>query len=279
MITPPEQDYVREQGYVPEHVVRYATAISGGEPFLFEDFLVYARKGHLIFVGYPLKGVFDEGAIGRALEKGIERFKPRDVAVTAPAIPSWVADPGTLASDRYYRLDLSSLSISQKVRNMLNRARRDLAVTRLRTFGSEHRQLVDDFLKTHPLEEGTRYIFGRIDRYIGSSEATWIFEARERSGRLVAFDVADFEPTHYAIYMFNITSAAHLVPGASDLLLFEVIQQAQAAGKNYVNLGLGINAGVTFFKEKWGGVPFLPHAFTLYRPGRKENLEALLQKL
>ena len=279
MITTPEQEYVREQGYVPEHVVRYATGISEGEPFLFDDFLVYARKSYLIFVGYPLKGVFDEGTMRQVLEKTVKHFKPRDVAVTAPAIPSFVAGPGTLTFDRYYRLDLSSLSISQKVRNMLNRACRDLAVTRLRTFGSEHRQLVDDFLKAHPVEEGTRFIFGRIDRYIESSETAWIFEARERSGRLVAFDVADFEPNHYAIYMFNFNAAAHLIPGASDLLLFEVIQQAQADGKSYVNLGLGINPGVAFFKEKWGGTPFLRHAFALYHPGRTENLETLLQKL
>ena len=279
MITTPEQEYVKEHGYVPEHVVRYATAISEGEPFLFESFLVYARMDHLIFVGYPLEGVFDEGTMGKALGKSIKRFKPRDVAVTAPAIPSFVTGPETGTFDQYYRLDLSSLSISQKVRNMLNRGRRDIAVTKHRTFGEEHRQLVNDFLRAHPVGEGTRFIFDRIDRYIGSSETAWIFEARERSGRLVAFDVADFEPNHFAIYMFNFNSEVLPIPGASDLLLFEVIQQALADGKRYINLGLGINPGVTFFKEKWGGVPFLPHAFALYQPGRKENLEALLQKL
>ena len=79
--------------------------------------------------------------------------------------------------------------------------------------------------------------------------------------------------------MFNFSSGANYVPGASDLLLFEVIQQAEAEGKKYINLGLGINPGVTFFKEKWGGVAFLPYASCLYHPTRKEFLEALLQKL
>jgi hypothetical protein len=49
------------------------------------------------------------------------------------------------------------------------------------------------------------------------------------------------------------------VPGASDLLLSKIIEQAIVEEKRYLNLGLGINAGVTFFKTKWGGVPFLPH--------------------
>jgi hypothetical protein len=79
--------------------------------------------------------------------------------------------------------------------------------------------------------------------------------------------------------MFNFTSGALYVPGASDLLLSEVIQQAKTEGKKYMNLGLGINSGVTFFKKKWGGAVFLPYAFCLFCPSKKENLETLLQKL
>jgi hypothetical protein len=79
--------------------------------------------------------------------------------------------------------------------------------------------------------------------------------------------------------MFNFGSDARYVPGASDLLLSKVIQQAKTEKKKYINLGLGINSGVTFFKEKWGGVAFLPYASCMYHPQRKENLDALLQKL
>jgi hypothetical protein len=79
--------------------------------------------------------------------------------------------------------------------------------------------------------------------------------------------------------MFNFSSDTRYVPGVSDLLLSEVIQQAKTEGKKYINLGLGINSGVTFFKEKWGGSAFLPYAFCLFRPSKKESLETLLQKL
>ncbi|MFH1627942.1 MAG: hypothetical protein ABIE47_04380 [Pseudomonadota bacterium] len=50
-------------------------------------------------------------------------------------------------------------------------------------------------------------------------------------------------------------------------------------GKKYINLGLGINPGVAFFKEKWGGVVFLPYAFCMYHQPRKGFLEVLLQRL
>jgi len=79
--------------------------------------------------------------------------------------------------------------------------------------------------------------------------------------------------------MFNFRSSACPVPGVSDLLLSELIQQALAEEKRAINMGLGINAGVTFFKKKWGGVVFLPYAFCLYGTSRKENLDTLLQKL
>ena len=279
MITGAQQDYIEDHTYVPEHIPHYVIAISQTEPFLFGDFLVYAKKGHLIFVGYPLKEPFEEKQMGKAIEDAVKSLKPKSVSLTAPSIPSSLNGRPHPPSDHYYRLDLSDLSISQKLRNMLSRAGRELSVKKSRDFGKEHQKLIEAFLKTHPVDEATRFIFERIGDYISSSMTTWVFDARNKSGELVAFDIAEFRPKDYAIYMFNFRSDALYVPGASDLLLSEVIQQAKTEGKKYVNLGLGINPGVTFFKKKWGGEIFLPYAFCLYHPSRKENLETLLQKL
>jgi hypothetical protein len=84
-------------------------------------------------------------------------------------------------------------------------------------------------------------------------------DARNARGELVAFDVADFGARAFAFYMFNFRSRQHNLPGASDLLLAHLIARAQAEGKRYVNLGLGIDTGIAFFKRKWGAVPFLKH--------------------
>jgi len=279
MISERDSEYVTEHAYVPEHVVDYVTAISEAEPFLLGDFVVYVKKKHLIFVGYPLSETFGDTKMKKVLDEVVDRFKPDDIALTGPAIPDSIAGHERVETDRYYTLDLLDLSIPQKVRNMLSRARQEVAVTRSRGFGQEHRQLIEDFLKSHPVGEGTRSIFSRIDRYLSVSKTAWIYEARSGEGVLVAFDVADFWSRHYGLYMFNFRSSACSVPGVSDLLLCEVIQHALAEGKRAVNLGLGINPGVAFFKEKWGGKPFLPYAFVEYARAGQVQLDTLLQKL
>jgi len=162
---------------------------------------------------------------------------------------------------------------------MLSRAGRELSVGRSRDFSKEHQKLTKDFLKSHPVDEATGSIFKKIGEYLSSSTTAWVFDARNKKEELVAFDIAEYKPRNYAIYMFNFSSEARYVPGASDLLLSEVIKQGKTEEKKYINLGLGINPGVTFFKKKWGGLIFLPYAFCFYYPSRKENLEALLQKL
>ncbi len=279
MITAAQENYVERHAYVPEHIPQYVTAISRTEPFFFGDFLVYSKKGHLILVGYPLEEPFEEKRMGGVIEDAIKRFNPENVSVIAPSVPSSINGCVHPPSDHYYRLGLSSLSISQKLRNMLKRAGRELSVGRKKILAEEHGEIIAEFLKTHPVDEATRLIFQRIGHYLSSSETAWVFEARTERGQLVAFDVAEFKPKDYAFYMFNFSSAVRSVPGASDLLLYEIIQQAKAEKKEYINLGLRINPGVTFFKEKWGGVPFLPYASCLYRPSRKEDLDNLLQKL
>jgi hypothetical protein len=260
-------------------MTHYVTAISQTEPFLFDDFLVYTNQHRLIFVGYSLEEAFEEKRMGKNLEKAVKRFKPRNVALTAPVLPTSLRNFAHLPSDHYYRLDLSSLSVSQKLRNMLKRAGRELSVKKTADFDEEHKQMIAEFLKTHPVEEATGVIFNRIDEYLSSSPNVRIFDARNERGELVAFDVAEFTPKDYALYMFNFGSDARYVPGASDLLLSEIIQEAKTAGKKFINLGLGINPGVAFFKKKWGGVVFLPYAFCLYEPSRREEMDSLLQKL
>jgi hypothetical protein len=279
MITPAEREYIEEHAYVPEHIPQYVTAVSQTEPSLSGDYIVHVKKGHFIFVGYPLKEPFNEKQMGKVLEDAMKRFKPVSVALIAPAIPSHIKECDHYPSDHYYRLDLSTLSVSQKLRNMLSRAGRELSLEKSKNLNREHRKIVENFLKTHPVDEGTQFIFERMGEYLSSSTTAWLFDARNNKGELVAFDVAEFRPKGYAIYMFNFTSEAFYVPGASDLLLSEVIQQAKKERKKYVNLGLGINQGVTFFKKKWGGVAFLPYASCLYQPSRKKNLETLFQKL
>ena len=91
MITTVQQSYIEEYAYLPEHIVPYVTSISQAEPFLLEDFLLYARKDHLIFVGYPLKEPSEEKRMKKVLDQAVRRFKPKEIALTAPSISSSIA--------------------------------------------------------------------------------------------------------------------------------------------------------------------------------------------
>jgi len=310
VIAPGERSYIAARACVPEHLPAYVSAITGGEPHLFGDFLVYTCADRLIFVGYPLSTACDETAWLAAFDAAIGRFRPRLVSITAAALPPRLRDCPASPADAYYRLDLADVRPTKKVRNLLRRASREVTIGQAAALGPEHRRLVTDFLATVPVDEGTRFIFERLERYAGPRhgfatligrvaagirlKSLWrfhsaqdaqvpdlgeplILEARNAVGRLAAFDIAAFGG-EYGFYLFNFRARERYVPGASDLLLARLMDAAQARGKRYLNLGLGINPGVAHFKEKWGAMPFLAHVACVWeRPQRawEQALDAL----
>ncbi len=279
MITAAEQAFLKTHVYVPEQWPGYVTAITRTEPFLMDDFVVYKGQEQLTFIGYPLAEPFDVDRLAQAVEAAVVRFNPRLVSIAAPALPAGLVEGSPPPADCYYRLDLSRPAQSQKLRNMQRRAGREVTVSRRQGLGRDHKKLIDEFLRTRAVDEGTHFIFKRIPDYTQSGSA-WVFEARNKKGELVAFDVAEFGARRYAFYMFNFRSGRRYIPGASDLLLAGVIEQARQEGKQYINLGLGINAGVSFFKIKWGGRPFLPHTAGFHTPARPaDTWESLLDQL
>jgi hypothetical protein len=258
MLSEAELSFVHEHACVPEHLPAFVGAVAGAEPVLDRGYLAYEGGGRLVFVGYPLGRDFDGAEMNEALEAAVRRSGARIVSVAAPVVPASMADRARGPVDRYYRLDLTGFAPPPKIRNMVARAGRELRVTRGQRFGPEHEGLVEEFLESHDPDETTRFIFSRVSDYLRSGAAR-LYEARDGEGRLVATDVADFSAKAYAFYMFNFRAQARGVPGASDLLLARLVEEATAEGKRYFGLGLGIDAGVTFFKTKWGGVPYLPH--------------------
>jgi hypothetical protein len=146
---------------------------------------------------------------------------------------------------------------------MVRRAQRELRIVR-GEYGREHRKIVKGFLSTHRLARERRHIFKRIPQYFSSSNSAVLLEARKHRD-LVAFSIIDTGSAEYAFYLFNFRSVKINVPGASDLLFHEMVNLAIGKGKKAINLGLGINAGIRRFKEKWGGNSFLPYTSVLVR--------------
>lgn len=279
MITDADRSYIHEHGYVPEHLPGYVCVISGTEPHLIEDFVVYAGPGRLIFVGYPVAGSFNAKACEKAFQRAVKRFKSEMVSFIGPHVPSAIAATGSVSRDQYYLLELEGLKIPQKVRNMLTRASKEVTVVKSRSIEKEHAALIDEFLMHHSVSEATQSIFARICEYVLASETATLFEARNRNGNLIAFDVVESGAKEYLFYLFNFSSSTQYVPGASDLMMRAMIKEASVQGKKFVNMGLGIDEGVTFFKTKWGARPFLPYIGCQYLVPQGSAVSELLDKL
>ncbi len=276
MIAPEEQKYIIEHAYVPEHLPHYVTAISRTEPFLIDDFVVHVAGTHLIFVGYPLSGSADESRMQKSLDEAKKRFAPDSFSVIAPSLAA-ATDDSAPAADAYYRLDLSQAVMTRKTENMLRRARSELTVS-VGKIGWAHKWLIRKFIHAHNVDAAQRFIFKRVPHYAKCNTAV-VFEARNARGNLIAFDIADFAPRQYAFYMFNFRSRRHHVPGASDLLLAHIIERAQTEGKRYINLGLGIDQGITFFKKKWGATSFLQCVSWMQECGAQKSMDSLFDQL
>jgi hypothetical protein len=279
MISQEVTNLIYDHAYVPEHLVEYVIAVSDAEPYLFHNYLCYKKDEVLIFIGYPLGVTFNEEKMEASLDAASKTMKPLTISLIAPSIATKNARIIQQHSDSYYRLDLNTLIIPPKVHNMLRRASQQASVEQRNEWTDEHKAIVDEFLVTHQVSEESERIFIRIPEYVSASKSVHILNAFDNKERLIAFDVVDYGSKDYAFYMFNFSSQKHHVPGASDLLLSEMIASARERGKKFVNLGLAINKGVTFFKQKWGGTPFLNHEFALYETPRTGIIEALLGRL
>jgi hypothetical protein len=130
-----------------------------------------------------------------------------------------------------------------------------LRVQKDRTINDVHAQIIGEFLAARVMDRQTASLLSMIPRYVRSSESAIVFIAYDAKGRAVGFSVADYWADRCVCYMFNITTKVHRPPGASDLLLSAIIQEAQTSGKAWINMGLGVNRGISFFKTKWGAQP------------------------
>jgi hypothetical protein len=279
MISKTDSEYIFNYAYVPEHLVDYVTSIAGAEPYLFQHYLCYKKDEMLIFIGYPLGVSFDEKQMEAGLAEALKSMKIRIISLIAPKVGERSARVIQQHSDTYYRLDLDNFVVPPKVHNMLRRASQEISVEQSSKWLDKHGTLVADFLATHQVSEESKYIFAGIPEYVSSSKSVHVLSALDHEGNLIAFDVADYGSRDYAFHMFNVASREHRVPGVSDLLFSEVVGIAREQGKQFVNLGLSINKGVTFFKEKWFGEPFLNYEFILYDKSRTGIIDAIFNRL
>ena len=253
---------------VPEQIPSYVRPVSGRTLRSCEGFAAWTTEDSCTLVAFPAQDELSVcGVTGAAYEERLEKAVAcalampnlRRITVLAAAIPSSAPAQAVVERDAWWCVNLPHTP-GQKLRNMLRRAERE-AVVSVEEWGPEHDALVDHYLKVRTLAPGTRHIFGRVGTYVKSSPDAVLFAARNPSGRLLAMAVGDYSALGTAFYMFAFRHD-DCPPGVSDALLHELAEEAGRRGQTVLNLGLGIDGGITFFKKKWGAFESMPHLET-----------------
>lgn len=178
----------------------------------------------------------------------------------SPAPPNAPNFP--VPQDMFWSIPLPSraaLTHGQKLRNMLRRAHQDSTINTSRQWTTAHAALATHYCQSRPLPAGTRHIFQHLGDYVRDCPDAIVFSAHSRvDNSLLACAIGDFSSMTTAMYMFAFRQPT-APPGTSDALLNALCAEGQARGHSRLNLGLGINTGISFFKHKWQAQPFLPY--------------------
>lgn len=259
MLSSAQAQYISSHAWVPEHLADYVTAVSGKEAFLRGDFVCYAGQGALVVVGYPLCQTHRGAELVQVLEQVSREFRPQRLWLIAPEIPPWRGLRPTGASDSYFSLELEHLKLPPKVRNMIRRASKELEVQESSCLGPEHKILLEEFFACKELSPQSQEVLRALPRYVEKVGDSVVFSGFDKTGRLVSFCIGQMGQGEWSFYMFHVNSPLRRIPGASDMLLDTLVKKALEHNKHYLNLGLGINPGVAFFKKKWGARVLAPY--------------------
>ena len=260
MLTPEQETYILANAYVPEHIVGLMTSLSGGEPFLVDDYFCCCKDDWVIFIGYPLQHEFDSDEFEAILEKIKKKFRAGRISVIAPELLGRL-DPRCREKDRdvYYTLDTRLHALGNAVQRNLKKAGRVLTVERAVHMGDAHHELMGEFFKRVSPPLRVKALFSKMPQYVASARNAFVLNAWGAKGDLAAFYVVDLAAQDFANYIIGCYSKKNYVIGASDLLMSELIKISAAHGKGYIHLGLGVNSGIRRFKQKWGARPTLSY--------------------
>lgn len=266
MIGPDRFARFTAEAAVPEQVPPYVCAVAGSKPRLVGSCVGYVSEESMVLVGYPLHDPLNIGAMADAVEQALKTPGLGRLTVIGPVRPPQAPASVRERRDEYFALTLPP-SPSPKLRNLLRRAGRELTLDRGRVLLDDHMALAQRYLDERALEAGTRHIFRQMGNYLEASAGALVVSARRSDGKLAAFAIGEFGSLSTAFFMFCFRDPALAPPGSADLTLSELLEEAHERGQTRMNLGLGINDSIRFFKCKWGGTPFLPYVEVSWEPG------------
>ncbi len=249
--------YIQAQAYTPDQLLNYVYSVSNLQSELIGAYLLHKKQSSCVLVGYNLENPSDISELDNAIKEVLRADTMQEITVLAPIRPQSAPNYAqSLEQDFYYFLDLP-VKPKAKIKNMLNRAKKEAFVTQTSgqsAWSGEHHALMLSSLKNKQLDQAQVIIMQGIEKYILSSSDCVLFSAySNKTNSLLACALADFSSFSTAFYMYAFRKEEdENVPGVADLVLYELLKEAQQRGYNKCNLGLGINDGIRFFKEKWG---------------------------
>lgn len=265
---------------VPDQLVPYVSAVSGLESSVVAGCALHQADGQAVLVAYPPGDPLSQSGLDEAVRLACQQPGIGHITVLAAARPAAAPPEASSSSDFYWQLDLPPAPYSGKLKNMLRSAGRGLALECASgpgAWSAEHAALVADFCarKGSALGDDTVYLFGQLGKYLDQVPDALLFSARTGNNELAGMAICDYTALGTAFYMFAFRSRK-APPGTADLLLDALIAEAVRRGHSWLNLGLGINPGIEFFKRKWGarmGLPCVETGWSLARqkPERKSG--------
>ena len=256
MLTAEEKAYIIEHAYVPEHCIGLMTHVSGGEPFLIDDFFICRKGSWIILIGYPLEDNFNPKNFAAVVHKVREKFSPDVVSLVAPEVPPALASTCQESeSDAYFTLKTQNADIRSALKRNLKKARQNLRVESSASMQDVHQELMREFVDRVQLSGRVKRLLFKMPEFVARAETAFVLNAWDKADQLAAFYVVDVEAKQFSNYIIGCHSKTNYVLGASDLLLFELINLSREGEKAYIHLGLGVNPGIRRFKTKWGAAP------------------------
>ena len=256
MLSAQEEAYILGRAYIPEHCIRLMTFVSGGEPLLMDDFFICSKENWVILIGYPLTDNFTCEALEAVFSKIKKASRPEYISLIAPEIPpSLAATCYESQIDAYFTLETHNPTILSPLKRNLRKARQNLRVEISTHLDNSHQELMHEFVARTRLSERVERLLFKMPEFVASSDKAFVLNAWDKANRLSAFYVVDLEAEGFSNYIIGCHSKKSYVVGASDLLLFELINLSLEYEKDTIHLGLGVNAGIRRFKEKWGAAP------------------------
>lgn len=245
---------------VPDQLLSYVSAVSGLESRMVGECILHLGSDHAVLIAYPAQDSLNTAKMEESLELALKLPGLKHITVLSPHKLASAPDSAITHEDSYWMLPLPFEKTGGKLKNMLKRARRDLHIEQAMgpdAWKTAHSEMAQDFCARKSLDDGTKYLFARLGDYLAASPEAVLFSAFNKADSLNALAIADFGSLDTCFYMFACRKR-DAIPGAADLLLSAIIAEAEKRGHARVNLGLGIEKGVEFFKRKWGAQKWLP---------------------